>query len=183
MALFLLDGMLLGSMMSRRREEVVIVEQPVYVPQPGCVSYGGPQPYPQQQQYQQYQQPQQPPQQPPHPPQQQYQQPQQQALPPPPPPIVAQPPHIDAPRVPGGAMPAFSYAPSYDGQTPECVGPDGRPMFRVLPKYDDVGMAPGSPRHAAPSPAPAAGGKTVEQPVTDPLSFSPAYAGQHPIGR
>jgi len=162
------------------------VEQPVYVPQPGCVSYGGPAPYPPQQQYQQQQQQQQQQQYQQQQPPQQYQQ--RAAAPPPPPPIVAQPPHIDAPRVPGGAMPSFSYSPSYDGQAPECVGPDGRPMYRTLPKYSDVGTAPGSPRHAAPAPAPApaAAGKTVEQDpavVTDPLSFSPAYAGQHPIGR
>ena len=165
-AAFLLGGMALGAAMGRRRrQEVVVVQQqpPVYyVAQPGtCVAATGPQPYPRAA----------PPQAPlpaPAP------APVPVAMPAPPPVPQQQPPHVSARRVPGGAMPAFSYTPSEAGQKPECVGPDGRPMFRVLDNHPE--HAPGSPRHEEPAAPPAA-------PEADPLSFQPAYAGQHPVGR
>ena len=55
-----------------------------------------------------------------------------------------------------------------------CCSPAHARRYRALPKY--VGDAPGSPRYAAPVEAPAS-------PKTDPLSYSPAYVGQPPIGR
>jgi hypothetical protein len=79
---------------------------------------------------------------------------------------VAQPPHIEAARMPGGAIAAFTYDPAYEGQAPECVGPNGRPMC-VAEEGEPAAArraggvpAPRSPRAtrlplAAPPPTPA----------------------------
>jgi hypothetical protein len=174
MAGWLLGGMALGAMASggrrRRQQEVIIVQQPppvYYVPAAGtCVAATGPQPYPLPAPARAP-----PPMQMPAPAQAP---PAAMPVAAPPPLTLQQPPHVRAARVPGGAMPAFSYTPSEADQKPECIGPDGRPMYRVLDNHPE--HAPGSPRHEEPAAPPAA-------PEADPLSFTPAYAGQHPIGR